>query len=206
MQVWLSVERGDNLPIRKERMMESSFQIENSGFSGLQVCPPLESYRPSEQLRQIIVPVDLTRNCPLSIDYAICFAKAFGSTLNLVHLYQEPYVVDQSSRSRGCDLFREQRRKVFADFYNLLRETRNRYPDSIGYFEYGNPDREIDVIARQLRADLIIVSVHNGKWLEHLLFGRHADWILANAPCPVLVIREDKTDLIGRTTSVALKE
>jgi nucleotide-binding universal stress UspA family protein len=186
--------------------MESSVEMENSDLSDFQVCRIPGFCRPSEQLRQIIVPVDLTRNCPPSIDYAICFAKAFGSTLNLVHLYQEPYVVDQSSRSRGCDLFREQRREVFADFYDLLRETRNRYPDSIGYFEYGNPDHEIDVIARQLRADLIIVSMHNGKWLEHLLFGRHADWILAKAPCPVLVIREGKTDLIGRTTSVALKE
>ena len=186
--------------------MESNPQTENSGLSGLQVCPQPESCLRSNQLRQIIVPVDLTRDCPIGIDFAICFAKTFGSTLNLIYLYQEPYIVDQSSRSRGCDLFREQRRKVFADFCDLLRETRNRYPDSIGYFEYGNPDHEIDVIARQLRADLIIVSMHNGKWLEHLLFGRHADWILANAPCPVLVIREGKTDLTGRTTSVALQE
>ena len=83
--------------------------------------------------------------------------------------------MDQSSRSRGCDLFKEQRRKVFAGFYKLLRETRNIYPDTTGYFEYGNPEREIDVIARRLRADLIILSVHNGNWLEHLLFGRHAE-------------------------------
>ena len=72
-------------------------------------------------------------------------------------------------------------------------ETRNKYPDSIGYFEYGNPDREIDVIARQLHADLLIVSIHNGKWLEHLLFGRH-DRILAKVPCPVLIVREGKRD------------
>jgi hypothetical protein len=40
--------------------------------------------------------------------------------------------MDQRAGSRGCDLFKEQRRKVFADFYKLLRETRNRYPDTIG--------------------------------------------------------------------------
>ena len=60
-----------------------------------------------------------------SIDYAIRFAKAFGATVNLLHLYQDPYVVSQSSRSPNWDLFKEQRRKVFADFYNLLRETRS---------------------------------------------------------------------------------
>jgi nucleotide-binding universal stress UspA family protein len=103
----------------KERMTQSSVEMESSDLSGLRACRLLESYRP--------------------------------------------------------------------------RGTRNRYPDSSGYFEYGNPDREIDVIARQLRGDLIIVSVHHGKWLEHLLFGRRVDWILANAPCPVLVIGEQKT-------------
>jgi nucleotide-binding universal stress UspA family protein len=182
-------------------MMESSVQMEDNGLSALLESPPPEPYRPSKPLRKIIVPVDLMRNSLPSIDYAICFAKAFGSTLNLVYLYEEPYIVDGSSRSRGCDLFKEQRRKVFADFYKLLLETRDRYPDSIGYFEYGNPEREIEVIASRLRADLIIVSVHDGNWLEHLLFGRNAEWILAKAPCPVLVIREGKTDNIGRTTS-----
>lgn len=43
----------------------------------------------------------------------------------------------------------------------------------------------------------LILSTHNGKWLEHMLFGRHADRILANAPRPVLVVREQETDFIG---------
>jgi nucleotide-binding universal stress UspA family protein len=179
-------------------MMQSSVEVEESSLSDVRVGPALESSRPSEKLRQIIVPVDLTNDCTATIDYAIRFASAFGATVNLLHLYQEPYVVSQGSRSPNCDLFKEQRRKVFADFYNLLRETQNKHRDSVGYFEHGNPDREIDVIARQLRADLLMVSMHHGKWLEHLLFGRRADRILANAPCPVLVVREEKTDLIGR--------
>jgi nucleotide-binding universal stress UspA family protein len=181
-------------------MMQNSVEVPKSALPDLRGGRALELFRPCEKPRQIIVPVDLTNDCTASIDYAIRFAKAFGSTVNLLHLYQDPYVVSQGSRSPNCDLFKEQRRTVFADFYDLLQETQNKYPDSVGYFEYGNPDREIDVIARRLRADLLIVSMHDGKWLEHLLFGRHADRILANAPCPVLVVREDKTDLIGRQT------
>jgi nucleotide-binding universal stress UspA family protein len=197
--VWWNVERWNNLTESKwEQMMQSSTEVEKSPLSDWRTGPALESFCPAGKIRQIIVPVDLTNDCTASIDYAIRFAKAFGSTVNLLHLYQDPYVVSQSSRSPNWDLFKEQRRMVFADFYNLLRETRSKYPDAKGYFEYGNPDREIDVIARQLRADLLIVSMHHGKWLEHLLFGRHAARILANAPCPVLVVRDERTDLIGR--------
>src|SRR5277367_5526304 len=113
-------------------MMQSSFEVEKSSLPDVRVGPALESSRLSEKLRQIIVPVDLTNDCTASIDYAIRLAKAFGSTVNLLHLYQDPYVVSQGSRSPNCDLFNEQRRKVFADFYNLLRETQNKYPASVG--------------------------------------------------------------------------
>ena len=180
--------------------MQGSVEMESNGWSGSPACRILESGRPGVKLRQIIVPVDLTHGYSTSIDYAICFAKLFGSTVNLLHLYQEQDVVNQSFRSGGCDLFKEERQKVFADFYQLLRDTRNRYANSIGYFEYGDFDREIDVIASKLRADLIIVSVHHGKWLEHLLFGKRVDGISASAPCPVLLVGERKTDLLGRTT------
>jgi nucleotide-binding universal stress UspA family protein len=180
--------------------MQGRIDVEDSGVSGFRRCPPLELFRRANRLRQIVIPVDLTKDCATSIDYAICFGKRFGATVNLLHLYQEPYVVNQMSRSRDCDLFEELRRKVFDDFCNLLRETRSKYPHSIGYFEYGNSYREIGVVASQLRADLLIVSMHSGKWFKHLLFGRHADSILENAPCPVLFIREGKTDLTQRTT------
>ena len=188
---------------RREISHERERDATTGGLSGLQLCPPLESCRLAKRLQQIIIPVDLANDCATSIDYGIWFAQMFGSTVNLLHLYQEPYAVNPMSRSRDCDLFEEHRRKVFDDFCNLLRETRSKYPHSIGYFEYGNSYREIGIVARQLRADLLIVSMHSGKRFKNILFGRHADSILANAPCPVLFIRERKTDLTQRTTLVS---
>jgi Universal stress protein family len=38
---------------------------------------------------------------------------------------------------------------------------------------------------------------HKDKWLERVFLGRHADRILADAPCPVLVVREEETDFIN---------
>ena len=79
--------------------------MKKSALSDLTVGPALESSFPAEKLRQIIVPVDLTNDCTASIDYAIRFANAFGSTLNLLHLYQEPYVVNQ--RNAGSTIIRQ---------------------------------------------------------------------------------------------------
>jgi hypothetical protein len=70
-------------------MMQSSTEVEKSPLSDWRTGPALESFCPAGRIRQIIVPVDLTNDCTPSIDYAIRFAKAFGATVNLLHLYQE---------------------------------------------------------------------------------------------------------------------
>jgi hypothetical protein len=74
--------------------------------------------------------------------------KCLVRPVNLLHLYQEPYIVNQMSRSRDCDLFKEYRRKAFDDFCNLLRETRS--------FEDGSPDVTF-------RIDLTPVIDHDAK-------------------------------------------
>ena len=147
--------------------------------------------------------VDLKNDCSASVHYAIRLAKTFGATVNLLHLYEEPYVLNHSPRSWNCDAFRQQRQKVFVDFYNLLEQTRNIYSESVGYFEYGNPAHDICKIARQLRADLLILYTHNATWFEHRVFGSQAERILEGAPCPVLVLREEEIDsLVPKPRSV----
>ena len=154
------------------------------------------SASPEQKIQQILVPVDPANDCRVSIEYAIGLASIFGSTVVLVHFYQEQYVLEGSLHPRNCDVFKLQRRKVFADFTDLLQKARDRYPKSVGYFEYGNPDHDVCKIARQLNADLLVLGTHKDRWLERVFSGRHADRILADAPCPVLVVREGETDLI----------
>jgi nucleotide-binding universal stress UspA family protein len=193
-QVWLTTEHENKLTASKERIMQSACKIEDRSRLASEAYKSFQAPCVTRHVQQILVPVDLTNDCRVGINYAIRLAKTFGSTVNLLHLYQEPYVLNQSPRSRNCDVFKQQREKIFADFYNLLQKTGNQYPDSVGYFEYGHPDHEICNIARRLHADLLILSMHKEKCLEHLVFGRHAERILANSPCPVLVVHERETD------------
>jgi nucleotide-binding universal stress UspA family protein len=174
--------------------MKSAFKIEDRTVAASLACGTVQAPDQPRKLERIVVPVDLQNDCRASIRYAIELAETFGSTLNLLHLYEEPYVMSHNLRSRSCDLFKHQRQKVFADFYQLLNETRNRFPQSAGYFEYGNPDYDICKIAAQLGADLLILCAHHHQCLEHQMIGRHAQRILANAPCPVLIVHEQATD------------
>ena len=61
----------------------------------------------------------------------------------------------------------------------------------------GHPYHEIDRIANDIRADLIVVSTHGRTGLRHLLLGSVAERVIRHAPCPVLVVREKEHEFIG---------
>jgi universal stress protein A len=176
--------------------MEKSIVVEDFVESG----PKIKTARPKstlkQKIQQILVLVDPAKDCRASIEYAIGLASIFGSTVALVHFYQEPYVVECSLHPRNSDVFRPERQKAFADFVDLLQKARNRYPKSVGYFEYGNPEHDICNFARQLKADLLVLGKHKDKWFERVFSGGQADRIMAGAPCPVLVVREEEKDFI----------
>src|ERR1700751_4442774 len=52
----------------------------------------------------------------------------------------------------------------------------------------GDFRREIVTVAKELRADLLVVSTHGYVGWKHFLFGSHAEEILERAPCPILVV------------------
>ena len=176
--------------------MEKSMVIEDFIEPGPEIGKARPKAPPGQKIQQILVLVDPANHCQASIAYAIGLASVFGSTMALVHFYQEPYVLESSLHRRNCDVFKLQRRKVFADFTDLLQKARDRYPKSVGYFEYGNSDHDICKIAGQLNADLVVLAAHKDRWLERVFAGRHANRILADAPCPILIVREEETDFI----------
>jgi nucleotide-binding universal stress UspA family protein len=57
------------------------------------------------------------------------------------------------------------------------------------HYRVGSPERAILRLARELHADLIVVSTRPTTRLQRLFGGSMADRIARNAPCPVVVVR-----------------
>lgn len=53
----------------------------------------------------------------------------------------------------------------------------------------GVPDEEIVRLARQLKADLIVMGTHGRTGLAHMLLGSVAERVVRLAPVPVLTVR-----------------
>lgn len=52
----------------------------------------------------------------------------------------------------------------------------------------GNPAKVIVEVAEREGAELIIMTSHTSRGLEHMILGSVADKVLRSTPCPVLVI------------------
>jgi nucleotide-binding universal stress UspA family protein len=60
----------------------------------------------------------------------------------------------------------------------------------------GEPGREIVRLARESDADLIVISTHGYTGFKRALLGSTTEHVVRQAPCPVLVVREDEKDFV----------
>jgi universal stress protein A len=58
---------------------------------------------------------------------------------------------------------------------------------------HGLPGEEIVETARELPADLIVISTHGRTGLAHVVIGSVAEQVVRHAPCPVLVLRRPRS-------------
>jgi universal stress protein A len=54
----------------------------------------------------------------------------------------------------------------------------------------GSPDEDIVADAKEMPADMIVISTHGRTGFKHVLVGSVAEQVIRRAPWPVLVVRE----------------
>lgn len=54
---------------------------------------------------------------------------------------------------------------------------------------HGSPAAEIVKLAREEKADLLVMGTHGRTGFQHALLGSVAEKVIRKAPCPVLIIR-----------------
>ena len=122
----------------------------------------------------------------------VAFARATGAAPWLVHVYLPPAFapelgdteagwIEQQAEAEREALARQARRTGLADLPGFA-------PAHLCAL-VGSPPRVIADLARQVKADLIVVGAAEMGRLQRFLLGSTADGVIRNAPCPVLVLR-----------------
>jgi nucleotide-binding universal stress UspA family protein len=127
-----------------------------------------------------------------ALDYAVSLAKQFRAAIHLVHVHPP----DEAAATPGAAhlLFQaaetvERLNEELADIHSKHVPT---FRPECCHIRRGRPYQEIIGLAREIAADLIVISTRGYSGLKHLLLGSTAERVVRGVPCPVLVARKSK--------------
>ena len=166
---------------------------------------PETSANPLEfKIERILVPLDFSPASTQALDYAVWLAKQFHAAIHLVHVYPPD---EASSAGAGHLLFEtaETIERLNEELTGIHRKHVPTFRPENCHIRGGRPYQEIVRVAREIDADLIVLSTRGHSGLKHLLLGSTAERVVRNAPCPVLVTRKRKQKSKANSKTFAVR-
>ncbi len=138
----------------------------------------------------ILFPTDFTEHAYAALPWAQKMAQEHGAAIHLLHVLPDLPVAGEVAMYFADGAFMPE---AFAAAARTRLETEaKRFPGMWRPCKLetrlGDPASTIDDYAREIGADLIVMSTHQPGWWERLFVGSVAERTLRHAPCPVLVV------------------
>jgi nucleotide-binding universal stress UspA family protein len=142
----------------------------------------------------LLVATDFSPSSDLALDRAIDLARGLGAELEVLHVHKVtttsvPPTLDMvnippSSKevSSGEEALAERVARVRAAGVTCEGESR-----------FGRPEHEIVRRAVERGVRLIVLGSHGASTLKHVLLGSVTESVLADAPCPLVVVPRPRT-------------
>lgn len=143
------------------------------------------------EIKRILCPVDFSDISERALHYTVSLAKKHGASVKLFHVIEylpgmdhylilalPPQEIMQKLREKAEERLNELARE-FGNDISLEYEVRE-----------GKAFVEIVAMAREMDADLIVISSHGKTGLAHILIGSVAEKVSRKAPCSVLIYRD----------------
>lgn len=140
--------------------------------------------------RRILVPTDFSESSDRAIDWAIDLAARLGASVTVMHAYEIPIVgfpdgaliATAAVASRIADAAREGLDRTVAQ-----HEARGVPVDSL--LREGVAFEEINHVADEVDADIIVIGTHSRRGLARALLGSVAENVIRTSHRPVLTIQ-----------------
>jgi universal stress protein E len=146
----------------------------------------------SKTLQNLVIGTPLTEASDGVVRTGVAVARATGASPWLVHAYTPPAYATELVDARWLEWQAESVREGLAVQAQRtgLADLAAFKPDQLLPL-IGSPAREIVALARQVKADLLVVGATEGGALHRVLLGSTADGVIRKATCPVLVVRSE---------------
>ncbi len=144
-------------------------------------------------IRKIVAAIDLSEASGQVLAAAREMATKLGASVEVVHVvydlskYMGFYIGGGSVRDLQASLEREADAKIHQVAKAAFGETE--YQLSL---IKGTPYADLVQHLAETDADLLVVGAHGLSKPEHKVFGSVAERLVKNAPCPILVVGQDR--------------
>ena len=135
--------------------------------------------------KHLVVPTDFGEPAQAALSFAIDLAKTYEAKLTLLHVYGVPTVYYPDSVAWPLE---ELGRAAQTSLDAAVAQVRERYQNTHGRVEVGDPREAILRFAKESDADLLVIGTHGRRGIAHLVLGSVAEWLVRVSPLPVLTV------------------
>lgn len=141
-------------------------------------------------LRKLLVPLDFSERSVQALNYAAPLALRLGASLCLVHVVETASYLHDLSNVALAMSEAEMLNKAKLKLARLARRWTAQGLAVECQVRSGRAFQEVSVLARDVGADLIVISTHGYTGFKKALLGSTTERVVSHAPCPVLVLRQ----------------
>jgi nucleotide-binding universal stress UspA family protein len=136
---------------------------------------------------KILIPIDFSPSTESAVKYAAGLATSLDGSIHLVHVI-EPFVKSQSFLTVTRE---EVERNTVLTIHSIQESLKNEYGLSSNIDVcIGVVADEILKVARERKADMIVMGTHGATRFRRLLFGSNTASVIEKSPIPVFAIPE----------------
>ena len=146
-------------------------------------------------LNGILCATDFSDFSNRTIPYGIALAEQFEAKLFVCHVIDLPFA--GMTGEVQLDPIEQQHRMVDYAHGQLAELFANETIDWEPLVTIGHTADEIDRLVRNNGVDLVISATHGRSGIKRFLLGSVTERMMRTLPCPILVVREKKEELIG---------
>jgi universal stress protein A len=143
-------------------------------------------------IKNILVPTDFSPASDRALAYAREFADAFGASLHLLHVVENPFApgafMEMYTPPPG-DYVGALQKEAWSRFTTLLTDEEKARYAAVLVTRTGAPAQEIlEYLQTHGAIDLLVMATAGRGGVARLMMGSVADRMIRTAPCPVLTI------------------
>lgn len=139
--------------------------------------------------RRILVATDFSKGAEAAWDAARALARVPGGQLLLLHVFMQMPSFRFADTAEVQRLYEQQRLGVEGALDEQARAAQAEGIDTTPLLRVGAPAEAIVAVAREERADVIVVGAHGERGITPLFVGNVAERVVRLADRPVLIVR-----------------